>query len=217
LLKEQSNEKKIMRRVYGFTQKASAILRMLPVDVSIAPAFNPKTTQTQPKHKQYKAIWDTGATNSVITNKVITECNLKPIGMAEVHHAKGKGTSEVFLVNILLPNNVGIAEVRVTQGDLIGDFEILIGMDIISRGDFTVSNFNGNTCVSFRIPSAGHIDLKELTEKLSKEPIQKLPTKGHNDTGQNDIGRNKPCPCGSGHKYRKCCGKKKLEKNSVSP
>jgi preprotein translocase subunit SecA len=46
--------------------------------------------------------------------------------------------------------------------------------------------------------------LKDLAAKSSKEPIQKLPT-----SKQNDTGRNKPCPCGSGHKYRKCCGKKK--------
>ncbi|MBR2904596.1 MAG: SEC-C domain-containing protein, partial [Lentisphaeria bacterium] len=27
----------------------------------------------------------------------------------------------------------------------------------------------------------------------------------HNDAPQ--IGRNDPCPCGSGKKYKKCCGK----------
>lgn len=178
---------------------------MLPVDVSIAPAFNPQNTPIQPTHKPYKAIWDTGATSSVITNKVITECFLKPIGMAEVHHAKGKGTSEVFLVNVLLPNNVGVANVRVTQGDLIGDFEVLIGMDIISRGDFTVSNFSGTTHVSFRIPSAGHIDLKELTKNKPEEPTQKtLPQ-------QQQIGRRAPCPCGSGKKYKNCCEKKGIK------
>jgi hypothetical protein len=188
-------------KIYGFTFKAESILRMLPVEVAIAPAFNPQTTTIKPPHKQYKAILDTGATNSVITNKVIAECFLKPIGMAEVHHAKGKGTSEVFLVNVALPNNVGVAGVRVTQGDLIGDFEVLIGMDIISRGDFTVSNFNGKTFVSFRIPSAGHIDLKEITEKIAEKPVPILSPPKQN------VGRNAPCPCGSGKKYKKCCGK----------
>jgi SWIM/SEC-C metal-binding protein len=24
---------------------------------------------------------------------------------------------------------------------------------------------------------------------------------------QNKVGRNEPCPCGSGKKYKKCCGK----------
>jgi preprotein translocase subunit SecA len=24
---------------------------------------------------------------------------------------------------------------------------------------------------------------------------------------KNEVGRNDPCPCGSGKKYKKCCGK----------
>ena len=26
-------------------------------------------------------------------------------------------------------------------------------------------------------------------------------------SGKEEIGRNDPCPCGSGKKYKKCCGK----------
>ena len=29
------------------------------------------------------------------------------------------------------------------------------------------------------------------------------------DTSARKIGRNDPCPCGSGKKYKKCCGAKK--------
>jgi hypothetical protein len=151
----------IPNRIYGFTSKAKTILRVLPVEVSISQAFNPKKTTIKPPHKKYFAIWDTGATNSVITEKVVQECLLKPIGMTEVHHVGGKGFREVFLVNVVLPNSVGISALRVTQGDIVGQAEVLIGMDIISRGDFTISNFNGTTWFSFRIPSVRHIDLKE--------------------------------------------------------
>ena len=34
----------------------------------------------------------------------------------------------------------------------------------------------------------------QLTGRFTKEPMPKIP-------------RNKPCPCGSGLKYKKCCGK----------
>lgn len=27
------------------------------------------------------------------------------------------------------------------------------------------------------------------------------------ETGRRKIGRNEPCPCGSGKKFKKCCGK----------
>ena len=41
---------------------------------------------------------------------------------------------------------------------------------------------------------------------LPKEtPI--VQAKGKNiEDGQKKIGRNDPCPCGSGKKYKKCCG-----------
>ncbi len=31
-----------------------------------------------------------------------------------------------------------------------------------------------------------------------------------------EIGRNDPCPCGSGKKYKKCCGSPKLSSRSIS-
>ncbi|MCC5904895.1 MAG: SEC-C domain-containing protein [Balneolaceae bacterium] len=30
----------------------------------------------------------------------------------------------------------------------------------------------------------------------------------HNWANLNDVGRNDPCPCGSGRKYKKCCLRK---------
>jgi hypothetical protein len=36
---------------------------------------------------------------------------------------------------------------------LYGNVEALIGMNVISLGDFTISNFAGRTCMTFRMPS----------------------------------------------------------------
>jgi hypothetical protein len=106
---------------------------------------------------QFDAIWDTGATASVITQGVIDACGLTPTGIARVHHVKGSSLAETYLVNIGLPNAVGYSAVRVTKGEFVGG-DILIGMDIIGTGDFTVTNFDGFTKFSFRYPSVGHID-----------------------------------------------------------
>lgn len=38
--------------------------------------------------------------------------------------------------------------------------DVLIGMDIISNGDFAISNYEGRTQFSFRIPSQEHIEYK---------------------------------------------------------
>ncbi|MBW2670678.1 MAG: SEC-C domain-containing protein, partial [Deltaproteobacteria bacterium] len=35
------------------------------------------------------------------------------------------------------------------------------------------------------------------------QPARKKPVK----RAQNKVGRNAPCPCGSGKKFKKCCGK----------
>lgn len=51
--------------------------------------------------------------------------------------------------------------------------------------------------------------MKEVGKRLIAKHLSKKP---HNHTagvGQKKIGRNDPCPCGSGKKYKKCCGKPK--------
>ena len=44
--------------------------------------------------------------------------------------------------------------------------------------------------------------LQEENSNTSKAKIIKM-------TKSNKIGRNEPCPCGSGKKYKKCCGMNK--------
>jgi hypothetical protein len=40
----------------------------------------------------------------------------------------------------------------------------------------------------------------------SKEPLAFEPSDAPSFGGQEKIGRNEDCPCGSGRKYKKCCG-----------
>ena len=42
---------------------------------------------------------------------------------------------------------------------------------------------------------------KDAKESASDGSVAKKPT-----VNKNKIGRNDPCPCGSGKKYKKCCG-----------
>lgn len=51
-------------------------------------------------------------------------------------------------------------------------------------------------------------DLRSLAQKwMSRPAFQKTPLSVADSTGSKTVGRNKPCPCGSGYKYKKCCGK----------
>ncbi len=45
-----------------------------------------------------------------------------------------------------------------------------------------------------------------LTEE-KREEIQKELKDSRTVRNENKVGRNDPCPCGSGKKYKKCCGK----------
>lgn len=85
--------------------------------------------------------------------------------------------------------------VKVTEGVLSG-FDLLIGMDIITTGDFSITNVGGKTIFSFRVPSIKELDY--VKESKSPTPIV---------SAQPKISRNDPCYCGSGKKYKQCHGK----------
>lgn len=190
-------------RVQAFTVAYNGKVNVLKSKVHISKAFNRSSFPKPPDPKdvaaiEFTAIWDTGATNSVITQKVIDECGLKPIGMAKVYHANGESLTTVYFASIFLPNKVVIPQLRVNKGVIAGDAEMLIGMDIISQGDFAVTNKDGKTTFSFRTPSIECIDFVKQAQSVAAPQTSKPSPK---------VGRNDPCPCGSGKKYKKCCGK----------
>ena len=178
--------------VQAFTSRYKGLSRVLMSDVGIAPTFDPAGTPAAKSadYVKFKAIWDTGATASVITQKIVDALHLVPTGVTQVHHAHGKTMAEVYLVKVGLPNRVAFSSVRVTKGDL-ASCDMLSGMDIISQGDFAVSNHQGKTTFTFRIPSVEETDY--VNAKVA--PLHAPPK----------VGRNDPCPCGSGKKYKKCC------------
>ncbi len=175
----------------AFSCTANQLARVLVTPVFVAPAVIPNTPPTQPK--QYLGIWDTGATATVITQQVIDECGLKQIGVTEVHGADGKFQSEVYLVDLTLPNGVAFPGLRVTKGKLPNSTGLLIGMDVIGMGDFAVTNHGGVTSFTYRYPSMERIDFTKLNTAKQTTTFPK-------------VGRNDPCPCGSGLKYKKCHG-----------
>lgn len=186
----------------AFTIKYKTVVSVLMTECGICEAYNPHTNKrSHPNFKKFKAIWDTGATNSVISTNVVKSLNLKPTGKTDICHANGKSTVNTYSVNILLPNEVGFSSMRVTEGQL-SDIDVLIGMDIISVGDFSVTALHGETKFSFQIPSTHDTDYVEEYNKKMHTPIVK----------EKKTGRNAPCPCGSGKKYKHCCGEQQLNK-----
>jgi len=110
-----------------------------------------------PPLHDFNALWDTGATGTVISQAVVTTCGLKPTGMVTAQSAYETKDVETYLVNVYLPNSVAIQDITVTGG-LVGGSDVLIGMDIIGLGSFAVSNYNGKTTFTFRVPSDKELD-----------------------------------------------------------
>lgn len=181
--------------VRSFTVTFNGLAETLTSETRICPAHDPSKGGTHPETSLFEAIWDTGATKTAITKKVVETCHLKAIGMAEVHTAGGVVRTPVYLINVILRNGVGIPNLRVTEATIHGA-DVLIGMDIISQGDFAVTCQNGSTVFSFRIPSVACIDFVSEANQAQK-PIR------HDNTKPS---RNAPCSCGSGKKHKKCCG-----------
>ncbi len=134
------------------------------VDVLSASVTNPEENR---KSTTVNAIWDTGATASVITPKVAKALSLVPISMTEVHTAGGVRTCNVYIVDLMLPNDVFIPNVQVTEADMTTN-DVLIGMDIIALGDFAITNFGGKTRFTFSIPSTRVIDFVQEGKEMKR-------------------------------------------------
>lgn len=148
-------------------------------------------------HQQIKevealALWDTGATNTTINKRIVTELNLVPTGMQTLHTANGPCDCFTYLIDIKLPNRVKVHSLLVS-GTEVNGVDMLIGMDIIMLGDLSITNCK-KTTFSFQMPSQSELDyLNPKTEKvvdLTGRPL-----------------RRRPCHCGSRKPYKNCCEK----------
>lgn len=176
------NKKDYMAFTVGWNGRTNTLVS----EVGVSLPFDPKIhLGDQPSVLNCNAIWDTGATASVVTKDIAGKLGLKPISKTEVHGVGGVKIENVYLVNVYLPNKVALPHVRVTECErLSGDgLGVLIGMDIIGAGDFAVTSVEGQTAMSFRVPSIKKIDFvneakrdKEEREKktgaLSKKQIK---------------------------------------------
>jgi len=182
---------------HAFTQKYPGITNRIITPVDVAAGFDPKNPPSNPKWLSVSALWDTGASQSVVTATTAKTLGLVETGKSLVHHAGGKGLASTYVVNFGLPNRVGMPGILVSEctDPEHNQFGAIIGMDIIMSGDIAISNHNGESVVTYRYPSVGRFDFVADSQKLS-----------HPAVSAKMVGRNQPCPCGSGKKYKKCHG-----------
>ncbi|HET6254810.1 MAG TPA: retroviral-like aspartic protease family protein [Puia sp.] len=180
---------------HAFTQKADALARMITLDIEITPVGN------STKKFKTKGIWDTGATNSVITQEVADALGISATGITNVNTASetNKPTA-TYLVDIFLKADLRVQGIEVTLGKINSEhgLDCLIGMDIINLGDLLITSFEGKTWLSFRIPSRGHVDYVDQINRANQIAQDFFKSGKRIDS---------PCPCNSGKKFKNCHGK----------
>lgn len=134
----------------AFTQGSDCILTKLRTVSKIS--YNGKTIDCI-------TLWDTGATCSAISKDVVDKLDLVSLGKQKIKTPSGPKIVNTYMVNITLPNDLEMNDWYVIDSE-IGDqkLDLLVGMDVISKGDFSVSNYNGKTTFTFRTHSQNKTD-----------------------------------------------------------
>ncbi len=177
-------------KVHSLSIRADRIARVLFSPVEVINLFTNKSEKTH-------GIWDTGATGSAITESFAKKLGLVPITKANVKGVHGNELVNVYAIRIILNNTNVVFTLKVTECKSLTDnniAEMLIGMDVITQGDFSITNFEGKTTMSFRVPSIKNIDFVDDLKVTQPYKAPKVPD------------RNEKCHCGSGKKYKYCHG-----------
>ncbi|MCY4523987.1 MAG: retropepsin-like aspartic protease [Halobacteriovoraceae bacterium] len=86
-----------------------------------------------------QAIWDTGATRTVVSPKLVQKLNLIATGRAEVRGVNSRQVVNKYIIGITLPNKLD-TRLGALESDIGDKIDILLGMDVIGIGDFSICN-----------------------------------------------------------------------------
>lgn len=183
-----------MGRVDALTTRGSGIQNCIKTPAVVT------NLQTR-KESNTLAIWDTGATNSVITKAKAAELGLIPVSKTQVRGVGGTYLANIYQVIIKLNNQSIRISCLVTECEELSNVDdtgLLIGMDIIALGDFVITNHKRKTTMTFRVPSLQEIDyVNEIEEHKKIDKIHQFNVKK---------GLPDKCGCGSGKLYKNCHG-----------
>ena len=150
---------------FAFKQDNPSLCPRLLTEVRVFDIFGGSAR----KGTNIMALWDTGATGSAITPTLAKSMNLVPFKRTKVIGVNNISIVDVAKISIGLPNTVMVEEVNVMICNLNQGFDMILGMDIILLGDFSISNANGKTLFSFAIPPfENKTDLYEKAAEVNK-------------------------------------------------
>ena len=141
------------------------LLSELRTECRLSEGFDPESGPTG-LFLAFSGLWDTDATHTAISQKVVDTLNLKPIGKSLAIHAGGESQVDVYLISLMLPNSIVFSSLPVCCFSLTST-DFLIGMDVIRQGDFAITHHNAITKMTFCTPGYRDIDfVRELGNRL---------------------------------------------------
>jgi hypothetical protein len=101
-----------------------------------------------------RAMWDTGSIGTCISSRLAEILNLKTVDSWQLKSIHDSKPANVYILDLTLPDNIIIQNILATEVATGGEFDCIIGMNIIRLGDFSITNDNGKSIMSFRLPAA---------------------------------------------------------------
>lgn len=148
--------------------------------------------------EEYDAFWNEYLSKEQHIYETLLSNNITSIKGSVAQLAEKYGMSNLDFAGFMSGINTSLVN-QIAVEDLVEDSEI----DVII--DFEKLYYNMHV-----VKANWLYNLPEWEDILSKEKRHEIRT-AYNSTktvvNENKIGRNDPCPCGSGKKYKKCCGK----------
>lgn len=102
---------------------------------------------------QCKAVWDTGATGSMISASTAKKLTLSPCGISQISGVHGVQNAKCYHVDLVFGNGFCIPKIKVAEASDTGGFELLVGMDVISKGILLIDGSEGELSVRFMYPT----------------------------------------------------------------
>lgn len=124
----------------SFSIDYNVVAQSLPVQIIV-------TNRNNSMAKSYTAIFDTGATNTVLSKKIFNDLMLEKAGDVTLNGVNGTSVVNIAIADIDLPNNIHFNDTDVTICELPAGVDALLGMDITTRGNFHVDTAASTTTI----------------------------------------------------------------------
>ncbi len=158
-------ENEILHPVHAFTKEhdfiAPVIYTLAGISAPIALEDSEKLLPEDARIQWRTALWDTGATHTSISDRLAAQLDLEPFAFVEVATSAGLVQMPIYSVHFVLPSRLVFLNIQAIGFIYTDDdCDIIIGMDIMTQGDLSMTNMEGRTVFSFRIPSLHTLDFE---------------------------------------------------------